>query len=78
MPREKNTGGREIDLNQAASELYAKRAGTGTHAENEGDVFSDLIESLDYLANVAAFFLKKKGIQDRLFSAEEFEQEFGE
>lgn len=78
MPREKNSGGREIDLNQAANELHAKRARAGAREENEVDVFSDLIESLDYLANVAAFYLKKKGVQDRLFSVEEFEQEFGE
>lgn len=78
MPREKNTNEREIDLNQAASELHAKRAQSRTLGETEGDIFSDLGESLDYLANIAAYYLKKKGIRDRLFSAEEFEREFGE
>lgn len=82
MPQEKNPGGRNqgrtIDLNAAAHELHASRARANARAGAHEEPFdiTELMESLDILANVAVYYLKKKGLKDRLFTEEEFSNEF--
>lgn len=78
MPQGKNLEGRKqgktIDLNAAAEELHAGRA--RANVQDEPIDIAELMESLDILANVVIYYLKKRGIKEKLFTLEEFSNEF--
>lgn len=76
MPQEKKSGGKEIDFEKTARELCAGQA--RAHNAAGADILGDLAESLDLLANVAIFYIKKKGLRDGDFTEDEFYEEFGE